>query len=95
MYNSGVSGAFNSASTGFLLDPSNIGSLSAARAGIVTLEVADSIRWVFTAMIYPVNAVVVVSAAGRHETADDTKVRIIAENGTDTFDAGHVGITYE
>jgi len=95
MYNSGVSGAYSSASTGFLLEPTNIGSSFASRAGIVTLEVADGARWVYTSMTYPTSSVVISSAAGWRETSDVTKVRIIAEYGTDTFDAGNVGITFE
>lgn len=95
MYNSGISGAFNSASNGFLLEPTNVGSAFSNRAGIVTLEVADGARWVYTAMTYPVSSVLISSAAGRHEVTGVTKVRILADNGTDTFDAGHVGITFE
>jgi hypothetical protein len=95
MYNSGTSGAFNSASNGFLLEPTNAGAAAAARAGVVTLEVADGNRWVFTAMTYQGSSVFISSAAGRHEVAGVNAVRIVADNGTDTFDAGHVGITFE
>jgi hypothetical protein len=95
MYNSGVVNAYGTNSNGFLLEPVNIGNPFSTRAGVVTLEVADGIRWVFTAMTYPGADVVISSAAGRHEMAGVNAVRIIAANGTDTFDAGHVGITYE
>lgn len=95
MYNSGTAGAFSSASNGFLLEPTNAGATAAARAGVATLEVADGNRWVFTAMTYQGSSVFISSAAGRHEVASVNAVRIIADNGTDIFDAGPVGITYE
>ena len=96
MYNSSVSGAFSaSATTGFLLEPANAASDTAARAGIVTLEVADGTHWVMTSQFYQGTAVFVVSAAGTVQASGITRVRLVAENGTDTFDAGRVGITFE
>lgn len=96
MYNSSVSGAFSaSATAGFLLEPTNAASDTAARAGVVTLEVADGTHWVMTSQFYQGTAVFVVSAAGTVQASGITRVRIIPENGTDTFDAGRVGITFE
>ena len=98
MYDSGVSGGYGGSNTGlsgFLLEPSNAAGASASRAGIATLERIDDSYWVFTSMFFQGNSLLVVTAAGRRETSDVTKVRIIAENGTDTFDAGNVGITFE
>lgn len=106
-YQSGASfgdsaGAFGTATTGFLLDPTNLAVASYARHGVVTLiNLGDGVSmgstlWVCASNIYSEGGQVVGSGAGS-KTLSGTldRVRLTTIGGTDIFDIGYLRLMYE
>ena len=92
-YSGATSGA-NSYSTGFFL---NIGVVaSSATSGVATLLNISGNQWVFGLSAGNASSAFSLSGGG-NKTLSGTldRVRITTVNGTDTFDAGSINISYE
>ena len=93
-----LSGTSNSSSStaGFLLHMG--GSAATVRHGSVTLSLEDSsdFTWVASGVVNQSDSITVTITAGSKSlSAELDRVRITTVNGTDTFDAGAINISYE
>ena len=89
-----VSGSSNTSSTaGFLLNGS--GNAAHTYSGVAPIVTVGTNSWVTSGVISGSNAFG--SVFGGNKTLSDTldRVRITTVNGTDTFDAGTINISYE
>ena len=89
---------FQSATTGFILEPSGNAASNTVRYGSLILSSFGSNTWASQGMIFPsVAATLVISDTGISPALSGAldRVRITTLNGTDTFDAGSINILYE
>ena len=89
---------YQSATTGFILEPSGNAASATVRYGSLILSSFGSNTWASQGMIYPsVAATLVISDTGVSPALGGAldRVRLTTLNGTDTFDAGSVNILYE
>jgi len=89
---------FQSATTGFILEPSGNATSSTVRYGSLILSSFGSNTWASQGMIFPsVSATLLISDTGISPALSGAldQVRITTLNGTDTFDAGTINILYE
>jgi hypothetical protein len=89
---------FQSATTGFILEPSGNAASSTVRYGSLILSSFGSNTWASQGMIFPsVGATLVISDTGISPALGGTldRIRITTLGGTDTFDAGSINILYE
>jgi len=90
--NSGGSG-ITTATTGFILTQQNAALL--LEYGITTICLFGSNTWVYSSSLY--STIPRIMMANGNKTLSDTltQIRITTVNGTDTFDAGTINISYE
>ena len=89
---------YASATSGFIVGPSGEGAIGTARSGAYTFVLIGSNVWVGSGTIGDsVTVGATTSCAGNSPTLSGTldRVRITTVNGTDTFDAGEINISYE
>ena len=92
----GVSaGQFNTATSGFILEPT--GSAAALRYGSLILTLVSSNTWVEQFCVYNTALLTSINGGGGSPALSGTldRIRITTVNGTDTFDAGSINIMYE
>lgn len=93
-----IASQYAGASSGFILEPSQVAIASTVRSGALHLMLIGGNTWVATGAIGTGTAGLVTSAcAGNSPVLSSTldRIRITTVNGTDTFDAGSINILYE
>jgi hypothetical protein len=89
-------GAVDTHSTGFYI--SGLGAAAYVFHGVVTLTLINSSSNTWLASVVggqSDSALVIVSGGSKSLTGTLDRVRIATQNGTDTFDAGDINVTYE
>jgi hypothetical protein len=91
-----TAGTFGSSAIGFLVEPTVNLSAATLRFGSMIISTLGSNIWVEQLGVYTTTAGTEINGAGGKTLSDTlTQVRITTVNGTDTFDAGTINISYE
>jgi hypothetical protein len=100
-YDSGVglgttAGAFSSSSAGFLIEPTANLTASTLRYGSMIISLLTGNTWVEQVGAYTSTLVAQTNGGGAKTlSATLDRIRLTTVNGSDTFDAGSVNISYE
>jgi hypothetical protein len=96
-YGSSSAVQYATATSGFIIDPSGQAAAGTARSGTYTLVLIGSNVWVGSGTNAESSAGATTSCAGNAPalSAALDRVRITTVNGSDTFDAGTINISYE
>ena len=98
-YGSATSGQYAYATSGFIIDPSNLAVASNTRTGLYVFSLIDSNTWVGSGNIGGDQTVgqLTAACAGNSPALSGAldRVRITTVGGSNTFDLGSINILYE
>jgi hypothetical protein len=96
-YGSGTGQFAGTITSGFILESTGSASVSALRYGSVIFTLFSGTTWVSQGNTYANSSVQVSACAGVSPSLSGAldRIRITTINGTDTFDAGSINISYE
>jgi hypothetical protein len=94
---SGTAGGYLSATTGFLIEPTNSATAANQRFGAIILTLIGSNTWIANGNVASTSGPTSNSCSGVSPVLAGAlnRIDIVPSNGTDTFDAGSINIMYE
>lgn len=94
LYLYGATPVFTSSTAGFVINSTAAANVLSGSV-ILNLENSTIFTWVISGSFAETSDALIVTAGRKALSAELTQVRITTENGTDTFDAGAINISYQ